>query len=117
MEGKSELGERTRIVGESFNDGATIQDLLERQGVTKGTILDHLTKYAMAGNKLRNGNNLQTATSATPEQQQITFAVFDESGTMYLRPVFDTLNGALNYDELKILRLLYLIYKQSNTTP
>ncbi len=117
VEGKSELGERTRIVGESFNDGATIQDLLERQGVTKGTILDHLTKYAMAGNKLRNGDNLQTATSATPEQQQITFAVFDESGTMYLKPVFDALNGALNYDELKILRLLYLIYKQGNTTP
>lgn len=111
------IGERTRIVGESFNDGATIQDLMERQGVTKGTILDHLTRYAMAGNKLRNGGDLHEATSATPEQQQATFAVFDESGTMYLKPVFDKLNGALNYDELKILRLLYLIYQQGNAAP
>ena len=109
------LGERTRIVGESFNEGATIQTLMERQGVTKGTILDHLTKYALAGNKLRNGGDLQEATSATPEQQQIAFAVFNEHSTMYLKPVFDALNGALNYDELKILRLLYLIDKQGNT--
>lgn len=88
---------------------------MERQGVTKGTILDHLTKYALAGNKLRNGGDLQEATSATPEQQQIAFAVFNEHSTMYLKPVFDALNGALNYDELKILRLLYLIDKQGNT--
>ena len=110
--GESELGERTRIVGETFNEGATIQSLMERQGVTRGTILDHLSKFAMAGNKLRNGGDLQAATSATSEQQQITFAVFDEQGTMYLKPVFDQLNGALNYDELKILRLIYLVARQ-----
>lgn len=110
--GESELGERTRIVGETFNEGGTIQSLMERQGVTKGTILDHLTKYAMAGNQLRNGGDLQAVTSATPEQQQATFAAFDEAGTMYLKPVFDKLNGALNYDELKILRLLYLASRQ-----
>ncbi len=110
--GESEFGERTRIVGETFYEGATIQSLVERQGVTRATILDHLTKYAMAGNPLRNGGNLQAATSATPEQQHTAFAVFDEQGTMYLKPVFDKLNGALNYDELKILRLIYLVARQ-----
>ncbi|MCI0556631.1 MAG: HRDC domain-containing protein, partial [Anaerolineae bacterium] len=109
--GEHELGGRTRLVAEAFNEGATIQTLMERQGVTKGTILEHLTKYAMAGNKLRNGGDLQSTTSATPEQQQATFAAFDESGTMYLKPVYDKLNGALNYDELKVLRLLYLASK------
>lgn len=66
----------------------------------------------MAGNPLRNGGNLQAATSATPEQQHTAFVVFDEQGTMYLKPVFDKLNGALNYDELKILRLIYLVARQ-----
>jgi ATP-dependent DNA helicase RecQ len=110
--GRGAGGEGMRIVGETFNEGATIQSLMERQGVTRGTILDHLSKFAMAGNKLRNGGDLQAATSATSEQQQITFAVFDEQGTMYLKPVFDQLNGALNYDELKILRLIYLVARQ-----
>jgi len=111
--GEPELGERTRIIAEAFNDGAAIQTLMERQGVTRGTILDHLTKYAMAGNKLRSGSDLQAATSAALEQRQATFAAFDELGTVYLKPVYDILNGALNYDELKILRLLYLASRQT----
>jgi len=112
VRGEGEIGERTRIVAEAFNEGATIQTLMERHQVTKGTILEHLTKYVMAGNKLRNGNELQSQTSATAEQQQATFAAFDELGSTYLRPVFDKLNGALNYDELKVLRMLYLVARQ-----
>ena len=110
--GEFEIGERTRLVAEAFNEGATIQSLMERHQVTKGTILEHLSKYVMAGNKLRNGDDLQATTSATLEQQQATFAAFDEAGTMYLKPVYDKLNGALNYDELKILRMLYLVARQ-----
>jgi len=106
---EGELGERTRMVAEGFNEGATIQILMERHQVTRGTILEHLTKYILAGNTLRNGADLQSQTSATPEQQQAAFAAFDELGTTYLKPVFDELNGTLNYDELKILRLLYLV--------
>jgi len=108
---EGELGERTRIVAEAFNEGATIQTLMERHQVTKGTILEHLTKYILAGNALRNGEDLQSQTSATPEQQQAAFAAFDKLSPTYLKPVFDKLNGELNYDELKILRLLYLASK------
>jgi len=106
------LGERTRMVAEGFNEGATIQTLMERHQVTKGTILEHLTKYILAGNALRNGADLQSQTSATPEQQQAAFAAFDEFSSTYLKPVFDKLNGALNYDELKILRMMYLVAHQ-----
>ena len=104
-----ELGERTRMVAEAFNEGTTIQTLMERHQVTRGTILEHLTKYILAGNKLRNGTDLQALTSATTDQQQAAFVAFDELGTTYLKPVFDKLNGVLNYDELKILRLLHLV--------
>ena len=110
--GETELGARTRIVGEAFNDGVTIQTLMERHGVTANTILDHLNKYSLAGNKLRNGEDLQSLVSATPDQQLAAFAAFDELDTIYLKPVFDKLNGVLDYDELKILRMLYLISHQ-----
>ena len=103
-----EIGERTRLVAETFNKGATIPFLLERHQVTMGTILEHLTKYVMAGNILRNVEGLQALTSASLEQQQFVFAAFEELNTIYLKPVHDKLDGMLNYDELKILRLLYL---------
>jgi ATP-dependent DNA helicase RecQ len=109
VRGEVEIGERTRFIGEAYNAGDTIQDLMNRYQVTQGTILEHLTKYAMAGNTLRNSVDLQSRTSATPEQKQAAFAAFTEGGPAYLKPVYDKLNGILNYDDLKILRLLYLI--------
>lgn len=111
--GEDKLSPRTRIIAEAFNNGATVQELMSQYGFVAGTILDHLMKFVMAGNKLSNGKSLQTFASATPEQQRSAFAAFDELGAMYLKPVFDKLNGELNYDELKILRLLYLISRQT----
>jgi ATP-dependent DNA helicase RecQ len=108
------LPARSRIVGEAFNDGASVQELMQRHGVTANTILDHLNKYLLAGNPIRSDNDLQALTSTTPDQQQAAFAAFDELGPNFLKPVFDKLNGMLNYDELKILRMLYLISHQEN---
>jgi ATP-dependent DNA helicase RecQ len=110
--GKGEIGGRTRVIAEAFNNGATIQDLMNQYGFVAGTILDHLMKFIMAGNRLSNGESLQALTSATPDQQQAAFAAFDELSPAYLKPVFDKLNGTLSYDELKILRMLYLISHQ-----
>jgi hypothetical protein len=65
---------------------------------------------------LRNGEDLHKLASATPEQQRAAFNAFDELGTTYLKPVFEQLNGEVNYDELKILRLIYLIAQQDSRT-
>jgi hypothetical protein len=86
--------------------------LMSRYGVTVGTIIDHLSRYLAAGNALRKDSDLQSLTSATPDQQQAVFAAFDELSPMALRPIFDKMSGALTYDELKILRLMYLISNQ-----
>jgi ATP-dependent DNA helicase RecQ len=110
--GEVKLSARTRIIAEAFNDGATLPELMERYGFVAGTILDHLMKYILVGNKLNNGESLQALTSATPDQQQAAFAAFNELSPNFLKPVFDKLNGTLNYDELKILRMLYLISNQ-----
>jgi hypothetical protein len=47
-------------------------------------------------------------TPASPDQQAAAFAAFDELRTAELMPVFDKLKWALNYDELKILRICYI---------
>ncbi len=106
---EGEIGERTRIVGEEYNEGDSVADLMKRYGVTTNTILDHLMRYVSAGNTLREDHDLQSLVSATPDQQQAVFAAFDEFSAERLKPVFDKLNGTLAYDELKILRMLYMI--------
>ena len=106
---KSDSHRRYFMVGEAYNAGDTIESLVQRYAVEKGTILDHLTRYVLAGNILRKGDDLESLTSATAEQKQAVFAAFDELGPTYLKPVYDKLNGSLNYDDLKALRMLYLI--------
>ena len=106
---KNDTHRRYVRVAEAYNSGETIPGLIDRYHVTVGTIIDHLTRYLDTGNKLRNGGDLDGLISATPEQKQAAFVVFDEIGTTFLKPVYDTLGGALNYDDLKILRLLYRI--------
>lgn len=109
---KSDSNRRYVIVAEAYNAGDTVDDLMRRYGVAVGTILDHLSRYLAAGNALRKDSDLQSLTSATPDQQQAVFAAFDELSSTYLKPIYDKMNGALNYDDLKILRLLYLISQQ-----
>jgi ATP-dependent DNA helicase RecQ len=112
MREKSDSNRRYVMVAEAYNSGETVQSLMERYHVTAGTILDHLARYLAAGNKLRDGEDLRTLTPVTAEQKRAVFELLDELSPTFLKPVYDRLNGALNYDDLKILRMLYLISKQ-----
>ena len=105
---RSDSGRRYVIVGEAYNAGESIQSLMQRYQVQASTIIDHLVRFAAAGNTLRNGGELQSLMSTSPDQQQAAIQAFDELGTAFLKPVFDKLEGTIDYDELKILRLLYL---------
>jgi ATP-dependent DNA helicase RecQ len=103
------LPPRTLMIAEAFDSGDTIQTLMERHQVTRGTIIEHLTQYLMTGHQLHNGNGLQSLGAVDSSRQQAAFAAFDELGPALLKPVHEKLNGALNYDELRILRILYLV--------
>ena len=108
-----EIGDRTRLVAEAFNEGIAVKDLMERHQVSRGTILEHLIKYMLAGNRLRKQEELDRLTSVTSDQKLASFSAFDEIGPDLLKPIFDALNGSVNYDELRILRLLYLIDRKA----
>ncbi|MGB7876630.1 MAG: DNA helicase RecQ [Anaerolineales bacterium] len=109
---KSDSNRRYVIVGELYNTGDTVQSLMERYHVTESTILKHLTRYLSTGNNLRNDEDLSELTSVTDEQKQAAFAAFDELSPTFLKPVYEKLEGLLNYDDLKILRMLYMISHQ-----
>jgi len=109
---KNNANRRYVIVGEAYNAGETAEELASRFRVTPGTVLDNLTRYVNAGNRLRGGEGLRSLISVSMDLQQATFNAFDEVGTALLKPIFDKLNGALNYEELKALRMLYLVEKE-----
>ncbi len=108
---KDDSGRRYIMVAEAFNSGESLAVLMERYNVTAGTILDHLARYSASGHTLRRAEELLALSSASPDQQAAVFTAFDELGSAFLRPVFDRLNGTLDYDELKILRICYLSQK------
>ncbi|MBC8334485.1 MAG: DNA helicase RecQ [Anaerolineales bacterium] len=106
--GRSDANSRFMIVGEIYNAGESIQSLAERYQVKTGTIVNHLMRFAAAGNPLKKGADLQSLTSLSPDEQRRATRAFDELGTEFLKPVFEKLNGEISYDELKIMRLVTL---------
>ncbi len=106
-------GDRMTEVAEAYNAGDTIQGLMLKHGVTAGTILEHLARFAMQGGSLRPGDDLLALSTLRPELQQATLLAFSELGAEYLKPVFDRLSGAVSYDELKIMRLVFLSRREN----
>jgi ATP-dependent DNA helicase RecQ len=102
------LSARYTQVGQAFNAGESIPQLMERYQVQLGTILDHLSTFALAGQALRGDETILSYSTLPAEQRQAVLAAFHEAGAERLKPVFDRLNEAVSYDELKVLRLYFL---------
>ncbi len=95
-------------VGEAYNDGLPVRELMERFGVQQATILDHLWHCISDGLSLRPTDEFLSLSTISPDQQAAVLAAFERIGTERLRPVFDELQGTVGYEDLKILRLHYL---------
>ena len=105
---KSDKNRRYMIVGEMYNAGESIASLSERYQVQASTIVNHLVRFASAGNPLIKGEDLQSQTSLSISRQEKAIAAFEELGTDFLKPVFEKLDGKIGYDDLKIMRLIAL---------
>ena len=101
---KSTGRKRHHEVGEAFNEGSSVQGLMEQYGVKQGTIINHLEKYFREGNEVRPDGIIE-ASSLSPEQQEKVMEIFEKEGDEMLRPVYEALNETVTYDELRILRL------------
>ncbi|MBK7452863.1 MAG: DNA helicase RecQ [Anaerolineales bacterium] len=108
MREKSDSGRRYMEVGEAYNSGESLENLIARYGVSADTILNHLARFIQAGNPLRSAEDLISLSNLSPDQQMAVFKAFDQTGSDMLKPVYDKFNGTVNYDELRILRLCYL---------
>jgi len=95
------------VIGEAYNSGQSVSRIMTGFNIKQITVLDHLYKYLQEGNSLKPDEFL-TLSTIPPDQKTAVLETFDRLGSELLRVVFDALNGDVDYEELKILRLCYL---------
>lgn len=103
----SQKKRRFMEVGEAFNQGRSLQDLMDRYRVKQSTILHHLYRYLEEGNPLRSENFIALSRLSKHEQDRV-LNTFQRMGTEMLRPIFEALNEEVPYEELHLLRLFYM---------
>ena len=101
-------------VGEVFNSGRSMQEVMDIFKIKQTTVIDHLFNYVTEGYTLRGDEIFSLSTLAMDEKNAVLKA-FNHCGCEYLRPAFDALNRAVSYDDLKILRLYYLIKSKESS--
>ena len=98
------------VIGEAFNSGQSVKNIMAKFSIKQITILDHLFKYLQEGYSLRFDEFFALST-IQPDQKSLVLETFNRLGAELLRPAFNALNKEISYDDLKILRLYYLSKK------
>ncbi len=106
-------GEKRRHheVGELYNAGQTIAQIMGRYGVKPETIISHLFKYVSEGNPLKSPQMISLSQLSLKQRRQVCDA-FAKRGTDFLKPIHSQFNGDISYEELHIIRLYYLYQTQ-----
>lgn len=95
------------MVGNAYNDGQSIEELAKEYDVQTQTIVNHLTRFTNAGNKIRLDEPKKMLAVDESVQKKV-YTEFDENGTLSLKPIFEKFNGEISYNELHLLKLIYL---------
>jgi ATP-dependent DNA helicase RecQ len=101
------VGKMFHRVGEACNGGCSITELMRMFKVKQETIVANLMKYLNAGYRLRSDGILIIST-LSPEQQAQVMDLFLQLGADMLAPVYNELNGQIDYPQLRIMQLYYL---------
>jgi ATP-dependent DNA helicase RecQ len=96
------------VIGEAYNSGQSIPDILAAFNIKQDTALSHLYRYLQEGYEIRSDDDLLALSALPATYKARVVKAFEKKGPEFLKPVFDALNGEISYDELKILRLHYL---------
>jgi ATP-dependent DNA helicase RecQ len=107
---------RHHIIGEVFNAGETVGSIMERFNIKRDTVLGHLYTCFQEGNPIVESDAFLSLSSVPPDKQEYILNRFDDLGIDRLKPVFDALDGEVDYEELKILRLHYVSRKGFSET-
>ena len=102
---------RSQEVGERFQAGESVAELMQAYEVKRGTIIAHLSKYAQAGNSLP-VERLHAESLLSAETRDRVLETLDELGSDALRPVFEAFNEEISYEELRLIQAIYWVNNQ-----
>lgn len=94
-------------IGELYNSGCSLKEMIESEGIKLSTVVANLEKYIQDGYSIKSSG----LRSFLPKDDNVLLSVcnsFEKLGTEYLKPVYDDLGGTIDYDMLHICRLYYL---------
>ena len=95
------------VIGESYKNSSSFEELRSKFGLKEITLMNHLTTYVSEGNKI-DSSLLYEQIGANDEEQIEVFKAFEELGVGYLKPIFDKLEENVTYDDLRVLKVCYL---------
>ncbi len=108
--GSTEL--RHAAVSKSFNNGSSIEELSDEYNVKPQTIITHIERYAREGNKIRIEGLKRRLNTPLPLQQKVLNS-FKEEGITTLSNIHEKFNGEISYEDLRILRIIFITEQQS----
>jgi ATP-dependent DNA helicase RecQ len=95
---------RFHEIGEAFARGGSIQELAARFNIQARTLIQHLQRFIQSGGQLDPARLLAESRLSETDRLRVLEA-FDKLGTERLTPVHEALEGAVDFDELQLLRL------------
>ena len=99
---------RSAEIVSAYQGGQTILSLAEQFKVKDGTIINHLYRYAQDGHKFAQPTQLLQQTGLSQTDIDSALAAFDEHSYERLKPVYDSLNEHVTYDQLHLLRIYFV---------
>ncbi len=100
-------------IGAAFNSGQSIEHLAEEQGVKSVTILKHLKTYLEEGNNLRSEGIVEASSLSARKRDEVLHS-FKKVGADLLKPVYESLDKSVGYNDLRILQLYHQAQAQNN---
>jgi ATP-dependent DNA helicase RecQ len=98
---------RYMVIGDAFNSGRSIPDIMTDYNIKLDTVLNHLYRYLIESRQLK-AEGFLSLSPLTADQRALVFDTFDRLGAERLGPVYRNLERQISYEDLKLLRLHYL---------
>jgi ATP-dependent DNA helicase RecQ len=95
-------------VGQWYNQGKSIETMMQLYNVTKETIVNNLLKYLLEGHPLQQTTALCASSALSLETQQKILDLFTSHGCHYLKPIHEKLGATVTYAELTLMKLIFL---------
>ena len=105
---ESTAGPKTLEIAQQFASGRSILALTQQHKVKANTIYGHLLKYVKSGKAFDSRQVFDDELALSNDDINKAFAGFEKCGSDRLKPVFDEVGEVFSYEQLHLLRVLFL---------